>query len=487
MADKGWGGKLEQIDQNRWRIPRSYKPQMNTDGIIYASERMIGDVKADNAPEQVANVAALPGIVGCSLAMPDIHYGYGFPIGGVAATQVEGGVVSPGGVGYDINCGVRLLRTDLTRAEVEPKVKDLVQQMFRDVPSGVGSEGRIRVNEREIHKVLTDGARWAVSQGYGVPDDLEHTEDGGCLPGADPGKLSDRALKRGRPQLGTLGAGNHFLEIQVVEQVYDEPASRAFGITEPGQIVVMVHTGSRGLGYQVCDDYLVTMKNAMQKYNLHLPDPQLACAPLGTPEADNYLAAMRAAANYAWANRQCIAHWVREVFERVMGAGAEKLGMRMVYDVCHNIAKIEEHEVEGKQVKLCVHRKGATRAFPAGHPVVPKAYAQVGQPVLVPGDMGTHSYLLAGSQQAMQDTFGSTCHGAGRMMSRHAAIRSAQGRDIAKELMDRGVYVRAASRDVLAEEMPAAYKDVDQVVATCHAAGISRLVAQFRPIGVMKG
>jgi tRNA-splicing ligase RtcB len=487
MSDRGWKGSLEQIDDYRWRIPRTYKPQMHTDGIIYASREMIASVVGDRSPEQVANVACLPGIVGSSLAMPDIHYGYGFPIGGVAATDREQGVISPGGVGYDINCGVRLLRTDLTQAEVQPKVKDLINQMFRDVPSGVGSEGRIRIEARELRQVLVKGARWAVEQGYGWPEDTEHTEDGGTLAGADPDALSERAIKRGRPQLGTLGAGNHFLEIQVVEEVYDERAARAFGIDGPGQITVMVHTGSRGLGYQACDDSLVMMQEAVRKYQIQLPDPQLACAPLGSPEARQYLAAMACAANYAWANRQCIAHWVREAFERVLQTPARKLGLQMVYDVCHNIAKMEEHEVNGQRRALCVHRKGATRAFAAGHPALPKDYAEVGQPVLVPGDMGTHSFLLVGTERAMAESFGSTCHGAGRMMSRTAAIKSARGRDIAQELASAGIFVRAASRDVLAEEMPAAYKDVEQVVTTCDRAGISRLVAKMRPLGVMKG
>jgi len=487
MSDRGWKGTLERIDDYRWRIPRNYKPEMNTDGIIYASEEMIRAVQTDRSPEQVANVACLPGILGSSLAMPDIHYGYGFPIGGVAATDMEKGVISPGGVGYDINCGVRLLRTELTQKEIAPRVKDLIHQMFRDIPSGVGSQGKIRIDARELRLVLTNGARWAVEKGYGWPEDLEHTEDGGTLPGANPDVLSERAIKRGRPQLGTLGAGNHFLEIQVVEQVYDEAAARAFGIDGPEQITVMIHTGSRGLGYQVCDDSLVGMRRAVEKYQIRLPDPQLCCAPLGSPEANRYLGAMACAANYAWANRQCIAHWVREAFEQVLQTPARKIGLQMIYDVCHNIAKIEEHVIDGQRRKVCVHRKGATRAFPAGHPVVPKAYAEVGQPVLVPGDMGTHSFLLVGTERAMSETFGSTCHGAGRMMSRTAAIRSARGRDVAQELAAQGIFVRAASRDVLAEEMPSAYKDVEQVVTTCDRAGISRLVAKMRPLGVMKG
>ncbi|NIM04734.1 MAG: RNA-splicing ligase RtcB, partial [Armatimonadetes bacterium] len=379
-----------------------------------------------------------------------------------------------GGVGYDINCGVRLLRTDLTKEEVQPRIKDLIHQLFRDIPSGVGSKGRIRVNESELKKVMEKGAGWAVAKGYGWPEDLEHTESRGCLEGADPEQPSPRAIQRGRPQLGTLGAGNHFLEIQVVEKVYDEKAARIFGITEPGQITVMIHTGSRGFGYQVCDDFLVVMQKAVQKYGLRLPDKQLACAPIESQEAQRYLGAMRTAANYAWCNRQCIAHWTREAFERVLHGSAQQFGMRQIYDVAHNIAKIEEHKVNGQSKLLCVHRKGATRAFPAGHPEVPQAYRSAGQPVIVPGDMGTRSYLLVGTEQGMKESWGSTCHGAGRMLSRSAAIRTAKGRDIAAELNRRGIYVEAASRGVLAEEMPEAYKDVDMVVETCEAAGLSR-------------
>jgi len=482
-----WTGTIEKIGPARWRIPRDYKPCMKTDGIIYASDSLIGEIKSDESPEQVANVACLPGIVGNSMAMPDIHYGYGFPIGGVAATDVETGVVSPGGVGYDINCGVRLLRTDLDRERVEPKITEIVNQVFRDVPSGVGSEGRIRVRGKELEGPLTKGARWAVEHGYGTPDDFEHTESGGTLPGADPSKVSERALTRGSPQIGTLGAGNHFLEVQVVDTIYDERIARVMGIDRLDQVTVMVHTGSRGLGHQVCDDYLVVMQKAMQKYGIELPDRQLACAPVKSPEGQDYLAAMAAAANYAWANRQAITHWVREAFERIFGASAASLGFAQIYDVAHNVAKIEEHEVDGKKRTLCVHRKGATRAFPPGRPEVPKAYREVGQPVLVPGDMGTHSYLLVGTELAMRETWGSTCHGAGRRMSRHEAIRRAQGRDLAGELKSKGIYVRAASRAGLAEEMPEAYKDVDEVVAACAEAGISKPVARLRPIGVMKG
>ena len=482
-----WSGPVDRIDEYRWRIPRKYKPEMRTDGIVYTSGEMMREIKSDNSLEQVANVACLPGIVGSSLAMPDIHYGYGFPIGGVAATDLAEGVVSPGGVGYDINCGVRLLRTDLTRQEVEPRIQDIVNQIFTDVPSGVGSKGKVRINAQELGRVLVDGSQWAVKQGMGWPEDPEHIEDGGKIEGADPGALTPRAIERGRPQLGTLGAGNHFLEVQAVEEIHDEEVARALGITEVGQITVMIHTGSRGLGYQVCDDSLKDMQRAVQKYGIQLPDRQLACAPVESPEGRKYLSGMAAAANYAWANRQCITHWTREAFERIFDASAHKLGMEIIYDVAHNVAKIEEHEVDGARKRLCIHRKGATRAFGPGHPILTPLHRQTGQPVIVPGDMGTASYLMVGTERAMSETWGSTCHGAGRVMSRHGAIRAAQGRDIRQELAQKGVYVRAASPKVLAEEMPEAYKDVDQVVQVCHGAGISKLVAKLKPIGVMKG
>jgi len=478
---------VERIDEYRWRIPRKYKPEMRTDGIVYASSEMMREIKGDKSLEQVANVACLPGLVGNSMAMPDIHYGYGFPIGGVAATDVKHGVVSPGGVGYDINCGVRLLRTSLTRKEVEPRIKDIVNRVFTEVPSGVGSKGKVRVEAKELRRVLTQGSKWAVSQGMGWPEDLDHIEDGGRIEGADPGALTERAIERGRPQLGTLGAGNHFLEVQVVEEIFDEETAAALGIAGVGQVTVMIHTGSRGLGYQVCDDALKVMQKAVAKYGLSLPDKQLACAPVESPEGREYLAGMAAAANYAWANRQCITHWTREAFERVFGVSARKLGMDIIYDVAHNVAKMEEHEVGGVRKTLCVHRKGATRAFGPGRPELSPLHRKTGQPVIVPGSMGTASYLCVGTEGAMQETWGSTCHGAGRVMSRHAAIRAGRGRNIARELEAKGVYSRAASREVMAEEMPEAYKDVDEVVRTCQGAGISKLVARLRPVGVMKG
>jgi tRNA-splicing ligase RtcB len=460
---------------------------MRTDGIVYASAEMMQEIKTDNCLEQVANVACLPGIVGPSLAMPDIHYGYGFPIGGVAATDADEGVVSPGGVGYDINCGVRLLRTDLTRAEVEPRIKDIVNQVFSDVPSGVGSKGKVRVDRRALNRALTQGSQWAVDEGMGWPEDPEHIESRGRIEGADPDALSDRARQRGLPQLGTLGAGNHFLEVQVVAEIHDAEIAAALGLTDLDQITVMIHTGSRGLGYQVCDDSLKHMQEAIRKYDLSLPDRQLACAPVTSPEGQQYLAAMAAAANYAWANRQCITHWTREAFERIFDASARRLGLQIVYDVAHNVAKLEDHQVDGRTRRLCVHRKGATRAFGPGDPQLIPLHQQTGQPVIVPGDMGTASYLMVGTKKAMEETWGSTCHGAGRALSRHAAISAARGRNIAQELAERGVYARAASREVLAEEMPEAYKDVHQVVRVCHGAGISKLVAMLKPLGVMKG
>jgi tRNA-splicing ligase RtcB len=435
----------------------------------------------------VANVAFLPGVVRYSLAMPDIHWGYGFAIGGVAAMRVSDGVVSPGGVGFDINCGVRIMRTNLIKEEVNPKIAQLIDALFYAVPSGLGSKGRIKLHFGEIDEVLLKGSRWAVNKGYGRKEDLETTEEGGEMPGADPQRVSQRAKERGIPQLGTLGSGNHFLEVAVVDEIYEPEVARVMGIDRTGQVMLYVHCGSRGLGHQVADDYIKVMLAAMQKYGIEVPDRQLACAPVTSPEGQAYLAAMRGAANYAWANRQCITHWVREAFCRVMDIGEAAAGLELIYDVTHNIAKIEEHEVDGKKEKLCVHRKGATRAFPAGHPDVPKRYAGVGQPILIPGDMGRASYILAGTEQAMKETWGSTCHGAGRMQSRAAAKKQMSGRDVLAALESRGIAVRAGSLAGLAEEAPEAYKDVGDVVRVAHGAGISRKVARTRPIAVVKG
>ncbi len=482
-----WQGQLIKIDDYRWKIPENYKTGMKVPGLIYASQEMLESICEEQALEQVANVAFLPGIVGYSFAMPDIHWGYGFPIGGVAAMDIKDGVVSPGGVGYDINCGVRLLRTSLSEAEVRPRIYELINALFHNVPSGLGSEGRIKVSQKEMNQLMVEGARWAVKRGLGSEEDLDATEEGGCLSGADPIKISDKAVKRGMPQAGTLGSGNHFLEIQVVKEIFDSHIASIMGITEIDQILVLIHTGSRGFGHQVCTDYLRVMEGAVSKYGIKLPDRQLACAPIESSEGQDYLAAMACAANYAWANRQCIAHWVRESLSKIFGKSPEKLGMRQIYDVAHNIAKIEEHTIDGRKLKVCVHRKGATRAFPAGHKDIPRRYKEIGQPVLVPGDMGRCSFIAVGTQKAMDETFGSTCHGAGRMLSRGAARRSMKGIDIVRELESKGITVRAGNLPSLAEEASQAYKDIAEVIDVVHQAGISRKVAMAIPMGVIKG
>jgi len=482
-----WQGQLIRVDDYRWKIPKDYKTGMRVPGLIYASERMLESMREEQTPEQVANVAFLPGILGYSLAMPDIHWGYGFPIGGVAATNIKDGVVSPGGVGYDINCGVRLLRTDLSEAEVRPRIHELVDELFLNVPSGLGSEGKIKINQKEMDRLVVEGARWAVRRGLGSEEDLDVTEEQGCLTGADPRKISDRAIKRGAFQAGTLGSGNHFLEVQVVKEVFDSHIADALGIADTGQVLVLIHTGSRGFGHQVCTDHLRVMEQAVSKYGINLPDRQLACAPIESPEGQDYLAAMACAANYAWANRQCIAHWVRESFARIFGKSPDKLGMRQVYDVAHNIAKIEEHIIDGRKVKVCVHRKGATRSFPAGHKDIPECYREVGQPVLVPGDMGRRSFIAVGTEKAMSDSFGSTCHGAGRVLSRGAAKRSVKGADVMRQLENRGIIVKTGSIFDLAEEASQAYKDVTEIIDVVHQAGISRKIAMAVPVGVIKG
>ncbi len=483
-----WNGPIKKVDSFRWEIPRSYKQGMRVPGVIYASQHMIEQIKRDNAPEQVANVATLPGIVKASMAMPDIHWGYGFPIGGVAAFDAEEGIISPGGVGYDINCGVRLLTTNLDEKDARPKLKELVDNIFMNVPSGVGEKGKLRLNFGELNKVLDFGAKWAVENGYGWEEDLERLEEGGSIKFADHTKVSDKAKKRGAPQLGTLGAGNHFLEVQRVEKIFLPEIAKKFGITHEGQITVMIHTGSRGLGHQVASDYIRVMEQAARKYGIKLLDPQLACAPVKSKEAEDYFAAMSAAANFGFTNRQLITHWVRESFGKVFGEDPEDLGMHLVYGVAHNIAKLEEHIVDGKRMKVYVHRKGATRAFAAGREELSQLYRDVGQPVLIPGDMGTSSYVLVGTQKAMEETFGSTCHGAGRVMSRHAALRKFRGEEIKRELWEKKhIYVRSASNRVAAEEAPDAYKDVNEVVRAVEGAGISRIVAKMVPLGVVKG
>jgi len=482
-----WSGSLEKLDDYRWRIPISYKPGMRVPGLVYADQEMLEHILLEQALEQVANVAHLPGIVGYSLAMPDIHWGYGFPIGGVAAIRVEDGVVSPGGVGFDINCGVRLLRTNLTQEEVFPRINELVDALYNNVPSGLGSKGKIRLRPGEIDKVLVKGSRWAIENGYGWPEDLESTEERGEIAGADPAHVSARAKERGVPQLGTLGSGNHFLEVAAVDYIYEPEIAAVMGIDQPGQVMLLIHCGSRGLGHQTADDYIKVMIAAMKKYGIELPDRQLACSPIDSPEGKDYLSAMKCAANYAWANRQCITHWVREAFCQVMEKQPADAGLELIYDVTHNIAKIEEHSVNNKKQKLCVHRKGATRAFPPGHPDIPKKYSNIGQPVLIPGDMGRFSYILVGTEQAMRQTFGSTCHGAGRLQSRAAAKRHLRGRDVLEALAARGITVRTGNLSGLAEEASEAYKDVTSVVGVAHSAGISRIIARTKPIGVIKG
>jgi tRNA-splicing ligase RtcB len=476
--------KLKKIDQYRWEVPKT--AEMRVPGIIYATESMLQGKKQNEPLKQVANVATLPGIIKASMAMPDMHWGYGFPIGGVAAFDWETGIISPGGVGYDINCGVRLASTALVEKEVRPKLKDLVNALYQNIPSGVGSTGSIKLSLKEEKKVLKQGSRWAVRQGFGNDTDIDHTEDNGCMPNADPDVISARALERGRKQLGTLGSGNHFIEVGVVETVYDQQTANVFGLFE-GQITLMLHTGSRGLGYQICDDFLAFMAKHVNKLGFNLPDRQLSCAMIQSEPGMRYYNAMACAANYAWANRQILLHRSREVFSKVFGIGPRDLNMDLVYDVCHNIAKKEEHIIEGKKRFVCVHRKGATRSFPPGHPAVCDDYRDVGQPILIPGDMGTASYVLSGTQKAMENTFGSTCHGAGRVLSRTAAKKASRGRALQRELEDKGILVRWTGRSTLAEEMPDAYKDISQVVEVVHGAGISKKVAKLRPIAVVKG
>ena len=486
MADN-YAGPLDRVDEVRWRIPKSYKPGMRVDGLIYADELLVEAIKQDKSPEQVANVACLPGIVKYSLAMPDIHWGYGFCIGGVAATDPEvGGVISPGGVGYDISCGVRLIRTNIAYKNVRDLIGRLVDTLFATVPCGVGRGGVIRFNKSELRKLMSEGSRFVVRRGFGWDSDLDATEAHGLIPDADPDLVSDTALGRGSDQCGTLGSGNHFLEVQVVDHIDDSRAASVMGLVE-GNLTVMIHSGSRGLGYQVCEDALRDLRDTPQKYGIELPDKQLVCAPVHSPEGQRYLKAMRAAANFAWCNRQIMTHLAREAFASVFSQSPEKLGMSLVYDVAHNIAKMEPYDVDGEMKKLCVHRKGATRAFPPGHPELPGKYQGIGQPVLVPGDMGRASYVLVGQPGSMEHTFGSSCHGAGRRMSRGAAIRASRGRSIKRELADRGVIARARGRTGLEEEQPDAYKDVQQVVDVLHSAAISRKVARLRPVGVIKG
>jgi tRNA-splicing ligase RtcB len=550
----GFRSVLRKLDSQRWLLPQEYKAGMRVPGLVFASEELLAAEAQEQAVEQVANVAFLPGIVGYSMAMPDIHWGYGFPIGGVAAMRVEDGVVSPGGVGFDINCGVRLVRTGLDVSEVAPMLETLVHTLYRKVPSGVGSEGMVHLSAKDAERVMVQGARWAVERGMGVPEDLEVTEEQGAMPGAEPADVGSKPRQRGAGQIGTLGSGNHFLEVQAVDEVFDHKAARVMGVTGQGQVVVMLHCGSRGFGHQICEDYVREIGPKMASYGIQVPDRQLACAPVRSPEGRRYLSAMKCAANFAWANRQAILHWTREAFEEVFGRGWRELGMHQVYDVSHNMAKIERHEVlrvqqqaggsasvplgegtseaaaapppdqvQGQGARqtaapghadlpsafrgrgtresgsqgvgatsdhtelLCVHRKGATRAFPPGHPDIPERYRAIGQPVLIPGDMGRYSFLCVGGPESLERSWGSACHGAGRRWGREAAKRALKGRDIRAELASQGIIAMAKGWASLAEEATEAYKDVAEVVEVCDRAGLAKKVARLRPLGVVKG
>ena len=487
MAKGTFDGPLEKVNDTCWRIPKSYRPGMLVDGLIYADDLLIEQIRNDQAPEQVANVAFLPGIQHASLAMPDIHWGYGFCIGGVAATDPdEGGVISPGGVGYDINCGVRLMRSNLFVEDVQPRLTRLMDQLYANIPAGVGQDGKFHFAPKELRQLMTQGVEFLRGRGLATNADIELTEAHGVLEGAEAGDVSDRALERGASQCGTLGSGNHFLEVQVVDQLHDEEAAQVMGL-EKDMVCVLIHSGSRGLGYQVCDDALKQLRNAPAKYGIHLPDHQLVCAPINSPEGKHYLGAMCAAANFAWCNRQLLMWQTREAFEKVFNRGWEDMRMGLVYDVAHNIAKLEQHTVNGRQKKVWVHRKGATRAFPPQHAEIPSMYRGIGQPVIIPGDMGRASWVLVGASGSMEQTFGTACHGAGRLMSRTAAVKFTQGRRIDEELAAKGIIARARSWKGLAEEQSAAYKDVDLVVEVVHQAGLAKKVARMRPIGVVKG
>ena len=476
---------VTKVNDYIWDIPVSYKPRMRVPGRIFVSPKLLANLEQETL-DQTANVATLPGIQKYSMAMPDAHSGYGFPIGGVAAFDRDTGIISPGGVGYDINCGVRMIRTNLSIEDVRPQMKELVELLFQAVPSGVGSKSKIRASDKELNDAFLYGAKWAVESGYGMKEDIKHCEENGFMKAADPSKVSDKVRSRGKPQFGTLGSGNHFLEVQYVDEVYDEEIARVFGLHK-GQVTVMIHCGSRGAGHQICDDYLKILERATHKYGIILPDKQLACAPAESTEGQNYFKAMAAGANYAWANRQVITHWVREVFTKFFGRDVDDLGMHLIYDVAHNVAKLEEHTIDGEKKMVYVHRKGATRAFPPEHPDVPAVYRKVGQPVLIPGSMGTPSFVLQGTQKAMELTFGSACHGAGRTSSRAAALKTLNGETVQKELAARGISVRATQPSVIAEEAPSVYKSSEDVVDVVHQLGIARKVVRLMPMGVAKG
>lgn len=473
---------LRQVSPFLYEIPQGAVPGMKVPAHLYVSEKLLEAISGDRSIGQLVNVSMLPGVVEHVLAMPDMHEGYGFPIGGVAATELPSGIISPGGVGYDINCGVRLMLSDATMDEVKPRIAELASELMRAVPSGTGRGGRITLSKRDLDEVLAEGVGWCKKKGMATDEDIDHTEERGTMSGADPSAVSERAKSRGRDQLGTLGSGNHFLEVQRVEEIFDAEAARAFGLA-PGRIAVAVHCGSRGLGHQVCTDYVRLMLANLKHYGFALPDPELACAPANTIEGRRYLAAMSAAANFAWANRQTITHHVRIEWDRLFPGRP----LRLLYDVSHNVAKIETHKVRGEDKKLIVHRKGATRAFPPGHSEVPEDFRAVGQPVFIPGTMGTASYVLAGTEEAMRRTFGTVCHGAGRRMSRHAAKRAVSGSELRRRLEERGIVVRCHSDSGLAEESPEAYKDIEEVIAVTAGAGLAKPVARLVPVAVVKG
>jgi len=487
MSSRGARVPIHRIDANVWEIPKDFRPGMRVPGRVYASDELIQKMLEDYTLQQCANVACLPGIYKWSITLPDGHEGYGFPIGGVAATDCEEGVISPGGVGYDINCGVRLVRTNMKEKDVRPHLGKLIDTLFEYVPSGLGSKGQIRITPQEIDRVVTIGVEWAVERGYGIAEDAERCEEEGCMKAAEPTKVSSVAKARGSSQLGSLGSGNHFLEIERVDRIFDRQVAKGLGIEEEGQILVLIHTGSRGFGYQICSDYLRVMERAIERYGISLPDRQLACAPAKSQEAADYVKAMSCACNFAWSNRQMIAHWTRQAFEKVFGQEWEKLDMHVIYDVAHNIAKIEEHDVNGGRRKVFVHRKGATRAFPPEHPDLPADYRAIGQPVFIPGSMGTSSWILIGGRRAMELSFGSTAHGAGRFMSRAAAKRRWRGGELKRSLEERGILIRAADMGTVTEEAPGAYKDVDAVAEVSHQLGIATKVCRLVPIACAKG
>ena len=480
--------QLRQVDKFIWEIPQNAQPGMQVPGRIYADDALIEKMRTDATLQQCANVATLPGLYKYAITMPDGHEGYGFPIGGVAASDYNEGVVSPGGIGFDINCGVRLIRTNLTEVDVRPALGRLLDTLFANVPSGLGSRGKVgRLSPADLEKVVSEGVEWAVDHGYGWAEDQKHCEENGCMETANADKVSGVAKQRGAPQLGSLGSGNHFLELEKVDQIFDPTVAEKLGIRKEGQVLVLVHTGSRGFGYQVCSDYLRVMERAMQKYGIKLPDRQLACAPANSNEVEDYIGAMSCAANFAWSNRQMITHWTRESFEKTFGKSADELDMGLIYDVDHNIAKIEEHAVDGGVKKVYVHRKGATRAFPPGHPAIPPEYREIGQPVLIPGSMGTASWVLVGTPKAMELSFGTTAHGAGRFMSRAAAKRRNPARAVEDQLSKKGIMIRAENFGTVSEEAPEAYKNVDSVAEVSHQLGIATKVARLTPIGVTKG